>query len=70
MDYGVNLSFVRRMMEEFVRHPTWCERSRRPAWQVFIGRREELIKRVRIQQGRNTRHSGGAEYWLGKYAPA
>jgi hypothetical protein len=70
IDYKLNLSFVRQMMEEFVQHPLWCERSHRLAWQVFISRREELIKRVHAQKQKdpgNRRFSDGRgrEYWLG-----
>ena len=58
-DYQVDLTFVRQMMEEFVRHPEWCQRSRRPAWQVFISRREELLGLVKLRQ---RHHPGDRRY--------
>jgi hypothetical protein len=71
LEYRLDLPFVRRMMEEFVQHPEWCQRSSRAAWQVFISRWQQLIRLVHAQRRRdpgNRRHSGGAEYWMGKYA--
>lgn len=69
LDYRVDLPFVRRMMEEFVRHPEWTQRSSRAAWQVFISRWQQLMKLVHLQRQRDPgarRHSGGAEYWLAR----
>jgi hypothetical protein len=64
-DYTVDLAFIRQMMEEFVRHPQWTQRSRRPAWQVFIARRQELVKLVHTQRRRNPNRSGWSqEDWL------
>jgi hypothetical protein len=69
-EYQVDLPFVRRMMEEFVRHPLWCKRSRRPAWQVFVGRREELLKLVLIQRRRNPHHRDQSkEFWWSSPSP-
>lgn len=67
-DYGVDLNFVRLMMMEFVRHPDWCQTSRRCPDEVFISRREKLAGLVLTRQQRdpsNRRHSTGAEYWPG-----
>jgi hypothetical protein len=65
IDFNVDPPFIRRMMEEFVRHPQWSQRSRRPAWQVFIGRRQELVKLVHAQRRRNPNRTGWSqEDWL------
>jgi len=70
-EYKVTTPFVRRMMEEFVRHPAWCQRSHQPAYRVFMTRRQELVKLVRAQEKRdpgNRRYSKGRD-WLGDPSP-
>ena len=68
--YNLDLPFVRRMMEEFIRHPEWCQHSPRAAWQVFVSHWQQLIKLVQLQQHRDPgsrrfSEGGGREYWLG-----
>jgi hypothetical protein len=64
-DYQIDTPFIRLMMLEFVKHPLWCRRSRRPAWQVFISRREELIKLVHAQRKKNPdNRRRGRDYWI------
>jgi hypothetical protein len=52
---GVDLSFMKLMMEEFVRHPEWCRHSTRPPWRVFVSRREDLSGLVVQRAKQNTR---------------
>lgn len=69
LQYGITVEEAHQMMEEFVRHPEWCQRSRKSPWAVFIQRREQLQYLVTAQQQRDPgsrRFAGqGQEYWIG-----
>jgi hypothetical protein len=77
---GINVRTLQLMMDIFGQHPEWCRRSDKPAWRVFVGRRdtlEALIIAERNQDPGNRRFSTGQgrEYWLGRrtsraYSPA
>lgn len=62
-DYGMNVGFIRQMMEEFVQHPQWCQKSRRLPTMVFISRREDLVG---IIAARQRRHPGDRRYHVGE----
>lgn len=67
---GVDLGVMQLMMEEFVRHPEWCRRSRKPPWQVFIGMRGELASIVAFRKRKDPvrrRWSDGT--WLTSHTP-
>jgi hypothetical protein len=70
---GVDLLTMKLMMEEFVRHPEWCQRSKRSPWQVFVSRRGDLASEVAYRQRKdpaNRRWAGtGEDYWLGRHTP-
>jgi hypothetical protein len=48
---GINLNTMGLMMEEFARHPEWCQRSRKPPWRIFIAKHDELVSLVTHRQG-------------------
>jgi hypothetical protein len=52
---GIEWSFMEQMMEEFAKHPEWCERSNNPPWKVFVIHRAELVTLVEHQQQRASR---------------
>lgn len=59
---GLSYEFIEDMMWEFGRHPEWARKSRRPAWLVFLGRKQELAslvashrQRVGVSGERDTR---------------
>ena len=69
---GMSVSTVRDMIEEFVKHPEWCRRSRASVWKVFVYRRDELATILATRQRRdpgNRKYAIGTEYWLGRHTP-
>jgi len=67
-DFGINLLMVRQMMEEFVRHPEWCQNKTFP-WKVFLARRDKLMDLVSTQRRRDpARFSKGQDrsFWLNR----
>jgi hypothetical protein len=80
--YEIGLDEAKLMMQEFVRHPQWCRQSRKPTWQVFLARREQLQYLVLAKKRRDPgarrfaagrvwwsqpeRHRRGEDYWLSR----
>jgi len=64
--YDYSLSTMRLMMEEFGRHADWCRRSKKPAWQIFLGRHDELHALVSAQQKRDPAARRFREGWTGE----
>jgi hypothetical protein len=60
---GVDLLTMKRMMEEFAKHPAWCRNARRPPWRVFVGKREDLASLVASNQRRHPGNNRNKD-WL------
>ena len=63
---GVSTDFIEEMIWEFGRHPEWARRARRPAWQVFLGRKQQLIALVGQARAKVgvSRERHNPEVWL------
>jgi hypothetical protein len=46
LEEGLDPKFIEDTMWEFGRHPEWARKSRRPAWRVFLSRKQELVSLV------------------------
>ena len=63
---------IRRMINEFVRHPQWVNNSKNNAWKVFIIRRDDLTAILSTQQRRDPSASKsrfGHDYLNGRRQP-
>lgn len=64
--HEISYDTIRLMMEEFVRHPEWCRRSRGAPWKVFLSRRSQILSLLDAQRGfdpSNRRHQKTEGYW-------
>jgi hypothetical protein len=60
---GIDFTTMKRMMEEFARHPEWCRGARVSPWRVFVGRRGELASLVASNQRRHPGNNRNKD-WL------
>jgi hypothetical protein len=66
-DYEISPQMIKQMIVEFSHHPEWCQRSKKPAWQVFVSRRTELLSTVVYEQRRNPGSRKYHQDWFGRY---